>query len=214
MYIQSTGQCLCKYGWLLQCVWTYHVFVQAPCFGYDVCGELCGDGRSCLVCGPCGADRSGQCVPEDACGKCGGDGSECLGCDGVPFSGQTYDACGLCGGNGSSCKGCDGVPHSGAKLDRCGVCGGGNRAADPCGCCPDSSPVCAAAMQGAAVCAPTCVADGATCQGCDGVLNRCVCPSEGKGERNTKISHCCCVVHEGTNIDLGITNFLQQPENA
>jgi hypothetical protein len=153
-------------------------WVQAPCFGFDFCGMRCGDGRSCLVCGPCGADGGGGCVGQDACGVCGGDGSSCRGCDGEPFSGKVFDGCGVCDGDGSSCKGCDGVANSGAKEDRCGVCGGGNADADACACCPETSPVCAAAPAESKPyqCAPTCVADGTTCAGCDGVLNRSVCP--------------------------------------
>ncbi len=169
-------------------------WVQAPCFGHDACGVRCGDGRSCLVCAPCGGgEGGGPCGRVDACGACGGDGSSCKGCDGVPYSGKTFDACGVCGGDGTACKGCDGVANSGARLDRCGVCGGGGRTADACGCCPDSSPLCTAAaaaataaataaaatgaeappLAGPAFCAPRCVADGSTCVGCDGVLDRC-----------------------------------------
>ena len=146
-------------------------WVQPPCFGYDACGVLCGDGRSCLVCGRCGRNAStGLCIRTDACGACGGDGSSCRGCDGVPYSGRTFDACGVCGGDGTACKGCDGVAYSGATLDRCGVCGGGNRDVDACGCCPGSAPLCYLTPT-SKLCPPLCVADNTTCMGCDGALD-------------------------------------------
>ena len=145
-------------------------WVLPPCFGYDICGQRCGSGRECLVCGPCGRNSSGHCVATDACGKCGGDGTECHGCDGVPYSGLTFDACGVCGGNGASCKGCDGIPNSGARLDRCGVCGGGNRNLDQCGCCPASTPLCYLTPS-SILCPPLCTADNTTCMGCDGAEN-------------------------------------------
>ena len=69
-----------------------------PCFGYDICGTWCGDGRGCESCGRCGRDAStGQCITMDACGVCNGDGSSCKGCDGKSFSGLVYDACKVCG---------------------------------------------------------------------------------------------------------------------
>jgi hypothetical protein len=142
------------------------------CFGYDVCGKPCGDGRLCLACGPCGRDAKGNCIATDACGQCGGDGSSCKGCDGVAYSGKTYDECGVCGGDGSSCRGCDGVANSGAKVDRCGVCAGGNRDVDACGCCPPTSPLCyLKAGAASALCPPVCNADNSTCTGCDNQLH-------------------------------------------
>ncbi len=147
------------------------LWVQPPCFGYDACGVLCGDGRSCTVCGSCGRNVStGGCIRTDECGKCGGDGSSCRGCDGVPYSGRTLDACGVCGGDGTACKGCDGVANSGATFDRCGVCGGGNRDVDSCGCCPGSAPLCYLSPS-SKLCPPVCVADNTTCMGCDGVID-------------------------------------------
>lgn len=90
-----------------------------PCFGYDICGTWCGDGRGCESCGRCGRDAStGQCITMDACGVCNGDGSSCKGCDGKSFSGLVYDACKVCGGDNSTCLGCDGVVNSGKMKDR------------------------------------------------------------------------------------------------
>jgi hypothetical protein len=107
-----------------------------PCFGYDVCGTWCGDGRGCQSCGICGRDTDGTCIRMDACGVCNGDGSSCKGCDGQPFSGLVFDSCRKCGGDNSTCLGCDGVVNSGTENDRCGFCNGQNMQVDACGTVP------------------------------------------------------------------------------
>ena len=122
-----------------------------PCFGFDVCGTWCGDGRGCESCGRCGRDPGGTCIPMDPCGVCGGDGTSCLGCDGKPFSGTVFDACNVCDGDDSSCLGCDGVVNSGKVIDRCGFCDGQNKQVDACG---ESALATAASLPAAPCCLP------------------------------------------------------------
>jgi len=141
-----------------------------PCFGFDVCGTWCGDGRGCESCGRCGRDPAGRCIPMDPCGVCGGDGTSCLGCDGKPFSGTVFDACNVCDGDDSTCLGCDGVVNSGKVIDRCGFCDGQNQQVDECGCCPAHAPRCFDdATDTDIFCPPMCAEESRSCMGCDKV---------------------------------------------